>query len=64
MPREIKVAKSFVKRIKQLSIDRITPSEAILMFDPSPKDVEVIMRRRVANFKKPSNAPLIIETFM
>ena len=61
---DIKTAEAFVKRIKQLSVDRIMPTEAFLLFDPTPFDVEELMMKRVANYKITKNAPLIIETFM
>jgi len=38
--------------------------EAHLLLDMLPADVEEFMAKRVANYKIPKNAPLIIETFM
>lgn len=61
--REKQMGQKLVTCIKQLSADLITPVEAILLFDPEPEEVESVMVKRVANFKQPRNAPLIIETF-
>ena len=38
--------------------------DAHLLIDPQPDQVEDFMAKRVANFKIPQNAPLIIETFV
>ena len=46
-----------------LSADKIVPTEAFLLHDPSPEEVKEVMIKRVANYKIPKNAPLIIETF-
>lgn len=40
------------------------PIEAFPLENPTPQEVENLMKDRVANFKIPKNAPLIIETFM
>ena len=58
-----RIVKDFVNRIKLLSADKIIPIEAFPLEDPSPQEVENLMKDRVANFKIPKNAPLIIETF-
>ena len=47
-----------------MSASRITAVEAHLCIDPKPKEVEELMIQRVANFKIPKSAPLIIETFV
>ena len=62
--RERKAVEAFVQRISTLSADKIMPIEAYPLFDPTPEDVENLMKDRVANYKIPKNAPLIIETFM
>ena len=62
--REIKLAKAFVAQIKRLSENLITPVTAYFLADPTPKDIETIMLKKVANFQIPKNAPLITETFM
>ena len=61
---ELVTIEKFIKRIKQLSADKIIPIEAYLCIDPKPREVEELMIQRVANFKMPKNAPLIIETFV
>ena len=53
-----------MQRIKDLSADRIIPIEAFLLYDATPAEVEELMVKRVANYKIPKNAPLIIETFI
>ena len=63
-PKEMRVAERFVNKIKELSADRVVSVEAFLRYDPTAEEVEQIMLNRVANFKIPKNAPLIIETFM
>ena len=62
--KEKKAVDAFVQRINILSADKIMPIEAYPLFDPTPEDVENLMKDRVANYKIPKNAPLIIETFM
>ena len=47
-----------------MSLDLITPVTAILLTDPTNKEIETLMVKRVANFQIPENAPLITETFM
>ena len=61
---EKRIAEQFVQRIKHLSADKIMPTEAFLLYDPTPEEVKQVMVKRVANYKIPKNAPLIIETFM
>lgn len=58
------IAERFINTIKELSADKVVPVEAFLVQDPAAGEVEQIMLNRVANFRIPKNAPLIIETFM
>ena len=60
----MRLAERFIEKIKELSADKVVPVEAFLRYDPSAEQVEQIMVHRVANYKIPKNAPLIIETFM
>ena len=60
---ESKSAENFLMQIKILSQDSIVPIDAHLLVDPTPIEVEQLMMKRVSNYKKAKNAPLIIETF-
>ena len=61
---EMKIVERFVGTIKTLSADKVVPVEAFPCYDAPADEVERIMVNRVANYKIPKNAPLIIETFM
>ena len=61
---ELEAIEKFIKLVKQLSADKIVSVEAHVCIDPKPREVEDLMVQRVANFKMPKNAPLIIETFV
>lgn len=63
-PKQRKVAEAFIARLKQLSADKVIPVEAFLLENKSPEQVREVMVKRVANFEQPTNAPLIIETFV
>ena len=61
---ELDAIEKFQRLVKQLSADKIVSVEAHICIDPKPREVEELMVQRVANFKMPKNAPLIIETFV
>ena len=61
---ELEAIEKFIRLVKQLSSDKIVSVEAHVCIDPKPREVEELMVQRVANFKMPKNAPLIIETFV
>ena len=62
--RERQMAEEFVQRIEQLQADKIITVQAFLLEDKTPSEVEEFMIKRVANYKIPKNAPLIIEKFI